>query len=267
MRCVATAIGVMTASAAWAQEAPRPALLDDGPGIAAATRLFAAKCAECHGSHLAEPKGDIGFILDVPRLIEEHLVVPGKPDASDVFTEIVKGKMPPADSGVEAVTAAELAALRAWIAGTPVPAAAAVSAGAPKPLVLLGRLHPVIVHFPIALLIVAAFAELLDVVRRAASHVQTRNFCLSLGAISAVAATGLGWLMAWADAKSGDVLELHRWLGTASAAIACGAAIVAMRMKGHPAVTRGSLILAAAVVSTAAHFGGVLVFGPNFFNP
>jgi hypothetical protein len=65
------------------------------------------------------------------------------------------------------------------------------------------------------------------------------------------------------DAKSGDALELHRWLGTVSAAIAHGAAVVTMRMKADPGMTRSGLILAAAVVGIAAHFGGVLVVGPQ----
>ncbi len=263
------ALAVMVlASAAHAQDSARSPILDDRERAVQVIRFFADKCAECHGSQLEKPKGDLGFILDLPRLIEEKMVRPGKPDDSDVYIQLKKGKMPPEKARGGPASPEQVELVREWIAGAPAGAVAAPEAarGAPHPLVLLGRLHPLTVHFPIALLIGAALAEAVDAARKQRSLAIARNFCVGLGAAGAVAAAGLGWLMAWADAKSGPTLELHRWLGTGAAVVAVAAAVLTVRNGTRPTLVRAGLLAGAALVGVAAHFGGMLVFGAGFFS-
>lgn len=126
-----------------------------------------------------------------------------------------------------------------------------------------GRLHPLAVHFPIALLLVAAVAEWVPTGRCAARPM------VALGAAGAVVAAGLGWLDAaniriLPEMKEG--LFLHRWIGTAAAAISVACA-VSSRINGPVAqlVYRITLIICAMLVAIGGHLGGELVYGEGYF--
>jgi mono/diheme cytochrome c family protein len=78
--------------------------------------LLQARCAGCHRYGQADPAG-WGAALDMSRLANADVVVPGDPDASRMIDRVaVVGNMPP--SGPR-LTADEVALLRKWIAGMP----------------------------------------------------------------------------------------------------------------------------------------------------
>src|SRR5438270_10896462 len=132
--------------------------------------VFAAKCAGCHGPALAKPKGRFGYVLDLARVASNReMIVPAAPDESELWELVRRGEMPPADSPTGPLTADEKETIRAWIAaGAPAPTSENASTILPpdatpsgatavtRTLRQLGRLHVVLVHFPIALLIAAA---------------------------------------------------------------------------------------------------------------
>jgi uncharacterized membrane protein len=62
------------------------------------------------------------------------------------------------------------------------------------PSIHLSELHPIIVHFPIALLLVSVALDFAAVIFRRASLVEGATWALLLGAPSAVAALASGWL-------------------------------------------------------------------------
>lgn len=152
--------------------------------------------------------------------------------------------------------------------------------------VFLGRLHPLVVHFPIALVLCAALGELLGRLvperRRAAWPGGLRGpgsgpsdavlFCLVLGAASAGLATGLGWLNAAAQTFTGgsaETLWWHRAFGFTAAGASIATAALALRLRRAPRAALDRLylagLLASAIgVSGAGHFGGSLVFGSDY---
>lgn len=136
----------------------------------------------------------------------------------------------------------------------------------------VGRLHILIVHFPIALLTAAAAIEFWWLCRRRSAPSPAARFCVVFGALSAVAATALGWLHAdWGGfgADSPDVLRWHRWTGTALAAVALGTASLAERDARRQRIGfayRVFLFTSAALVAAAAHLGGSLVHGSDFLD-
>ena len=88
-----------------------PALVPTYQSIRAG--IFETKCLRCHSpeGHAADlPLGDYSKMLAVGTL-----VVPNNLQQSDVVTVIQTGKMPPARSGIPAVTPIELAVIKAWI--------------------------------------------------------------------------------------------------------------------------------------------------------
>ncbi len=238
--------------------------------------VFAARCAGCHGPDLARPKGRFGYVLDLARVAgNREMVVPGAPDESELWELVRRGEMPPADSPTGPPTAGEKEVIRAWIAaGTPAtaepPPPAAPSPPPPSAMTValhrLGRLHVVLVHFPIALLIAAAAREAWSAWRGRRSPDAAVHFCVMFGAVGAVASAALGWLHAWGGAGSGmpAALSWHRWLGTAAAGSAVLTAVLAGR-DARRGVFRAALLATAVLVAAAGHFGGVLVYGDDFF--
>lgn len=79
----------------------------------------------------------------------------------------------------------------------------------------LGVLHSVAVHFPIALLMAAALAQILTQAGLPGGNVQTVRFLVWTGALGGVAAGFLGWAHAGPMTSSEDgVMLAHRVLGT-----------------------------------------------------
>lgn len=138
--------------------------------------------------------------------------------------------------------------------------------------ILVGRFHPVLVHFPIALLIVGAGLRLWGLARGArdgaADQVQAGRTLIALGAVAALVATIAG--LAHADDGQFRGAALEAVLAHRNAAfLATGAAILAAlvdRFRVGPA--SGALALAlvtAGLVGYAGHLGGVSVYGPDHY--
>ena len=128
-----------------------------------------------------------------------------------------------------------------------------------------GRLHPVLIHFPIALVLLAVTAETVFLAARDARWQFIASVSVQAGAISAAAAAGAGWLLAAAVAMDPTpYLVWHRWLGTAVAVLALAAAL-AVRARATT-LYRVSLFTAGALLPIAGHLGGVLVWGADFLH-
>jgi uncharacterized membrane protein len=129
----------------------------------------------------------------------------------------------------------------------------------------IGRLHPVIVHFPIAFFPAALFTAVVGR-RRPAFGKPVQFLVVAGGAIAPVAAV-LGWLDA-IGADQDPLLTVHRWLGTAVGAGGLALAIWAVR---RPDQDRSPAMIAALAVITAAivvqgWYGGALVHGIDHMN-
>lgn len=127
----------------------------------------------------------------------------------------------------------------------------------------LGRLHPIAAHFPVALLLMAALAELLLVLRPALALDTTVRFLVAGGAIGAVMAALLGWFAAgWRLLDKSQTLGLHRWNGSAIAGAALIATWFAFKSNRRTGLRVTLAILAIALV-IQGYLGGEMVFGPN----
>ena len=135
-----------------------------------------------------------------------------------------------------------------------------------------GRLHPLLVHFPIALLVVAGTVEFTRWVFRRKEPSPLVFGCLVFGALGAAAAAGSGWLYALHEHPGRSVEELvewHRWTGvvTASAALLCIPVALARRQaEGGFVVFAYRFLFTVAVVGAggAGHLGGDLMYGEGF---
>jgi uncharacterized membrane protein len=244
------------------------------PG-AAAWRVLEARCAACHDGSRGPAKGELDHVLDLERLGREaRFVLPHAPQHSPLLQQVLAGRMPPPDSGHAPPTPDEVAILRAWIqsgaqrgaAPPPPELPAARDAGAAR---LLGSLHPLTVHFPIVLLIGAALLEVVFALRPVPILERAGRIGLALGALSALAASGTGWL--WA-AATGHGADAHRWLAVGVTLCAAGTTLLAPRGTAEAAgaprgLYRVALGLTLALVVLAGHQGGLLTHGAPRFLP
>ncbi|MEH6757834.1 MAG: DUF2231 domain-containing protein [Parasphingorhabdus sp.] len=117
----------------------------------------------------------------------------------------------------------------------------------------LGRLHPALVHFPIALFLAAALAEIILVLRPASGLEPTVRFLVFTGAASGIVATTLGWIAGGIRTSDrSETLGLHRWTGTSIAA----AGLIAVLLIVSAKEKRGLLRLVLAAIAVALIFQG-----------
>src|SRR5262245_35640524 len=91
---------------------------------------------------------------------------------------------------------------------------------------LLGRSHPAIVHFPIALLMLAAALEVWQLIRRKPGLAAATPLCIIVGALTALVAAVFGWLLEGFDGNSGELLAVHKWVGNAAVVGGAAAALL-----------------------------------------
>lgn len=135
---------------------------------------------------------------------------------------------------------------------------------------LFGKIHPMIVHFPIALIIVAFFAEALLACRPMMVWLAgATRLCLWTGALGGIAAAATGWVNVGVQGYSPDSVFAHRWLGVGTvitSLLLLGLFEWANRSK-NPSARKVILIclaLVAITVGITGHTGGELVYGEGY---
>ena len=126
---------------------------------------------------------------------------------------------------------------------------------------VLTRLHPATVHFPIALLIVAALVEMLAMARSSGPLAQAANVMTVAGAAGAVVAALFGWIHTGIWFGGDSTMHWHRWTGTGLALAAPLAALLAFR--ADRGVFRIVIVLIAAALVAQGYWGAELAQGPD----
>jgi len=131
----------------------------------------------------------------------------------------------------------------------------------------LGAWHPAVVHFPIALFMVAAGLELAALTLRRQVLRQGTRALIAVAAVSAVVAATMGWFAMGLPSGRDDLTHSwHRWLGTAVAVFGLLSWWAKEFWERQP--TRQRDLLYAALLATTvagilinAFLGGVLTHG------
>ncbi|OYX23473.1 MAG: hypothetical protein B7Z16_02485 [Algoriphagus sp. 32-45-6] len=134
---------------------------------------------------------------------------------------------------------------------------------------LFGRFHPMLVHFPIALILVAVVMELFTIGNFRHSFRSGIRFLVILGAISAAISAGMGWLLAENEGITGSTLDLHRILGLVSAGLSVFLLVLLRKSELNPSTSsiktyRLILFLTSMGIGVAGHFGASLTHGEDY---
>ena len=128
----------------------------------------------------------------------------------------------------------------------------------------LGRLHPLIVHFPVSLRCVALLLEIVGWRRKSNELKAGITALIWIGAVSSVIAVALGLLLANQEEYGGDTVSIHQWSGIATMVLA-GLTLFALRTHRTP-LYKTLLFLTVGGVTLAGHYGAMLTHGEDYLS-
>ncbi len=126
----------------------------------------------------------------------------------------------------------------------------------PELVAWLGRWHPLVLHFPIVLLLIAIFLGL--------TGKTVPKSLLTVAVLSALVTAILGFFLGKEVPIKGDLLLRHQWLGGATAVIA--ALWYALNSMGleRAVYTKALQVLLIGTIGFTGHYGGMVTHGEEF---
>jgi uncharacterized membrane protein/mono/diheme cytochrome c family protein len=128
----------------------------------------------------------------------------------------------------------------------------------------LGRLHPMIVHFPISLLYVALLFEGIAWKRKSINFHSAIKVLVVVGAISSVVAVVMGLLLINTEDYGSGILSIHQWTGIATMVLA-GITTWAYVKKTRRLQTT-LLTITVLGVTVAGHYGASITHGEDYLS-
>ncbi len=129
--------------------------------------------------------------------------------------------------------------------------------------VFMGHFHPLILHLPIGILLLAAAFEFLSMIPRFQHLSASVEFTLLLGMVSAQVAAILGYFLSLNGEYGGEILFWHQWLGI-SLAILTTLLYIIKRKKLKPMMLKLSMLLMLFLLTATGHYGGMLTHGEDY---
>ena len=132
------------------------------------------------------------------------------------------------------------------------------------------HLHPMVVHFPIAIILVGFLADLSSLVFKKAKCLSTMGLYLeTLGVLAAIVTYGTGYFLTGTTIEdAGAIGQHHKLFATLTLVtiiIAVFFRLLIVYLKKDETylkyVSMGLFFLAVAFVSVTGHFGAMIVFG------
>jgi YHS domain-containing protein/uncharacterized membrane protein len=125
---------------------------------------------------------------------------------------------------------------------------------------VFGRMHPLLLHLPIGLLVGLAMLECVAGLRK---HAAAPIFLVFLASATAIVAATSGWVLHQESGYvSSELLETHEALGIATAC--CAVVVLALRAFGAIGMYRIALLLTVGVLVPTGHFGSEMTHGKGF---
>jgi uncharacterized membrane protein/mono/diheme cytochrome c family protein len=126
----------------------------------------------------------------------------------------------------------------------------------------VGRLHPLLVHGPVALLALIPLMELAGLIPRWSHLRPAAGWILAVAAVAAYVAAYDGWLLAWSGGFRGHDVTRHMWGGVWLAGV-CAAALWTRSLGSrlaYPVLLAGAF----GLMVWTGHGGGAISHGDDF---
>lgn len=126
----------------------------------------------------------------------------------------------------------------------------------PNLVAWLGRWHPLVLHFPIVLLLIAIFLG--------STGKNVPKILLTAAVLSALITAISGFFLSTESGTKGNLLFWHQWLGAATALIAVLWYYLDERGLGKSNYTKGLQIVLIGLIGCTGHYGGMITHGEDF---
>lgn len=136
-------------------------------------------------------------------------------------------------------------------------------------VLFFGRFHPLVVHLPIGFLFFAFILEIFARYKKNTAYMVAVPLALLLGAISALIACVLGYMLSLSGDYEKEALDTHFWFGIATTIIAFVAWLLSIRKIKIPVLQKGkpymaTLAFIVILLSITGHYGGNLTHGSDY---
>lgn len=137
----------------------------------------------------------------------------------------------------------------------------------PQWLQPIGRLHPVILHFPIVILIAAAIMEFFRFspkTKESDVYSEIAGWLLLAGALLAGITAIMGLFLSKEQGYDGDTVEYHKWFGVFVVFIATFFYWCRDKKWYNPRLAKSVAVVGIVCITMAGHFGADITHGENF---
>ena len=134
-------------------------------------------------------------------------------------------------------------------------------------LQLVGRMHPLLLHFPIVILLLAAVMEVFRFRKANADNDFYETFTAGLflaGALSAAGTVIMGLLLATEPGYTGPVVQWHKWAGVSVFFVACFIYWFRTKPRYSQRIAQAGAVCMGLVLIGAGHYGSVITHGADF---
>src|SRR4030095_8399090 len=134
-------------------------------------------------------------------------------------------------------------------------------------LQVVGRTHPLVLHFPIVLVILYALTMLVLVFRKNKtddSVTQITDLLLLLAAFCSAGTALAGLFLSKEEGYDPEALQWHKWSGIASAVFPLGWYYFSKRVQARKIFSLLTSVVAILLISFAGHQGAGITHGQNF---
>lgn len=137
----------------------------------------------------------------------------------------------------------------------------------PKWLQPVGRMHPLMLHFPIVLLLLAMFIDFFWFSTKKKSNLVYRDFSQKLlltGALLTAITVIMGLFLSHEEGYSGNTLQLHKWTGACTFFLASIIYWIRNASWYKPIAAKAGGIFIVLILIVTGHYGASLTHGENF---
>ena len=127
-----------------------------------------------------------------------------------------------------------------------------------------GRLHPLIVHFPVSLIVVALILELIRMRSKSTELLSAIRILLLIGAVSSAVAVIFGLLLINTEEYGSEILPIHQWAGIITMVLSVLTTLFAYRRSETAKVAL--LVITVIMVTVAGHYGASLTHGEDYLS-
>jgi len=126
----------------------------------------------------------------------------------------------------------------------------------------IGRFHPMIVHFPVSLVFVALFMDIVAGFKKTINFKTAVKLLIVISAVSSVIAVITGLLLSGSGDYGAEALSRHQWAGIVTMILVSFTAFAWYKFSG--VVQKVFLVITAVGVTIAGHYGASLTHGDEY---